>query len=268
MTSPNGPVFLGARRLDLDTGEQLPSRFAELYADVVTAVDRFRRGDDSPEQAAARLAQLRCLDESGVEWTVGASTLSWYARRPGGEWAPSSAPVQAVQRSLPSADGLDIDDIDDDVLARIEEAGPTGEAAGAELEGSGRSDAEVLDRLTDHLAALDDAEDHSESWEGEFSLGTPAAARSSADFSHPDPHGDTELLLSAPSPVRGPADLGGPSSDGIGGASVDLRELDLDEDLLALLDDPAGLTAPGDSHAGDSHAGDEDTSGPGYADAT
>jgi hypothetical protein len=305
-TPPDGPLFLGARRLEIDgAGERLPSRFAELYADAVTALDRYRRGEGTAEETAQRLASLRTIDEAGTEWTVGASSLEWYARRPGEPWAVTPAPVVTAQRSLPAGDAFDIDDLDDALLASLDPvaAAPAdpaavapGPAASAEelsdpvvMTPRGvpepANDALVLDKLADHTAALDATENHSESWDGEFSLEGLTGAPSSGDFSTSVP-GDDLLLTPPPGPVAGPADLGGPSGDGIGGASVELRDLDLDDDLLALLTDQGVVNdgsataaandgAGPDDHNGEAHDGDDDgddgegpsSDGTGYADA-
>jgi hypothetical protein len=115
-------AVLGTLRSELDDDAELP----ELFADVYTQVDDLRtavqQGSCARETAARTLAHLRIAAPDGTLWSVGAESLVWYRKLPGGSWSrmvpplgddhttyelaapPSSLPSETPPADEPAAD--------------------------------------------------------------------------------------------------------------------------------------------------------------------
>lgn len=74
----------------------LPSEFAgpealsedlkDFEVTVSQVVGAYQNGTVSPEVCADALSRMVISDHNGMEWTIGATTLRWYRRIPGGDW--------------------------------------------------------------------------------------------------------------------------------------------------------------------------------------
>jgi hypothetical protein len=107
-------VFLGTLRSEVDDPDELAQPF-QLVAMVTEGVlSAYRRRDLTAEEAAQRLAVLRLRTAAGIEWTLGATSLRWYRRLPGGRWViavpprePDGVLIRSVDEALAALDALD-----------------------------------------------------------------------------------------------------------------------------------------------------------------
>jgi hypothetical protein len=91
--------LLGTLRseLDEDDGGGLHPSFEVLAGLVVTVRTAYTSFRITPEQAAELCATLRLEGRDGNEWTVGATTGSWYRRRNGETtWQKSALPLNVI----------------------------------------------------------------------------------------------------------------------------------------------------------------------------
>lgn len=89
-------TFLGTLRSELDVEGVLPAQFVALYATFESALGAYQRNELTKIALAEHLRALRCRDSSGVEWTLGASSLQWYRRGESGAWQPATPPSVGV----------------------------------------------------------------------------------------------------------------------------------------------------------------------------
>lgn len=98
-TDESADSLLGTLRSELDEDEDggLHPSFEVLAGLVVTVRTAYTSFRLSPEQAAMICADLRILGRDGYEWTVGATTGSWYKRRTGETvWQKSPLPINVL----------------------------------------------------------------------------------------------------------------------------------------------------------------------------
>ena len=96
VTVPDGDAFFGTLRSEFDEEETLPrvlNELREAYTDIRT---RYDIGEISKTDLAEALSGLRCRSALGVEWTMGASTGSWYRRISGTSWLAALPPTLVV----------------------------------------------------------------------------------------------------------------------------------------------------------------------------
>lgn len=92
---PAPAVFLGALASEVNEPDVLDPAFAaiaDMTERIVTAV---RAGALAEVPAAEHLQVLRLQDSSGVQWAVGATSLRWYRKVPGGVWKLAVPPQSA-----------------------------------------------------------------------------------------------------------------------------------------------------------------------------
>ena len=89
------PVFLGSLLSVLDATGDLPPAFQELRRRFDQAKSHFDAGDLSAERYAKLLSALRCFDQEGRSWTIGASSGLWY-RMMDDVWVQSPPPYQSA----------------------------------------------------------------------------------------------------------------------------------------------------------------------------
>ena len=115
-------LFLGS--LALTGPGVMQPEFSSLYdaaSELLAAWDASKLPAD---EFARRLSLLRVVDDTGVEWTVGASSLSWYQRLGEGDWFPCAPPDVSVAASRSAPDVLS----DLASIPRPLDAPPTGAA--------------------------------------------------------------------------------------------------------------------------------------------
>lgn len=83
----------GTLSFDEDSDEvALAPEFEALSASFWSTRSAYVSGSISHELAASRFRELRLRDSAGSEWTIGATSSSWYIRTPGSAWQKSDAP--------------------------------------------------------------------------------------------------------------------------------------------------------------------------------
>lgn len=94
--------YLGTLRSEFDEPETVPTGFAQLQNNIAIICKAFIEGKVNERQAAELLVIQRCSDLNSGEWTVGATSGSWY-RRQGIDtpWMQVPSPSQAVGNPLP-----------------------------------------------------------------------------------------------------------------------------------------------------------------------
>jgi len=105
----NNSSYLGTLRSEFDEPETIPTGFTQLQNNIAIICKAFLEGKVNERQAAELLVIQRCSDLNGGEWTVGATSGSWY-RRQGIDtpWMEVPSPSQAVGNPLPGAWQRDI----------------------------------------------------------------------------------------------------------------------------------------------------------------
>lgn len=91
-----GAVFLGSLASEMDEPAEIPPAFARVAVVAEGLLSAYRRSALTDEQTAERLALLRVAGLPGIEWTLGATSLSWHRRFFGGTWhraVPSGSDV-------------------------------------------------------------------------------------------------------------------------------------------------------------------------------
>lgn len=78
--------------LDADSG-RLPPIFVDLLSRYLALRQQVRQGRTDRWQAARLFSGLRAIDTEGYEWTLGASSGSWYRRAVGGDWLAAPPPM-------------------------------------------------------------------------------------------------------------------------------------------------------------------------------
>lgn len=102
MSEYDSGIFSGTLKSKYDEVEQLAPGFAKFSALAADTVSNYMKKNISSKKAALRLNILRCLDATGVEWTIGASTGAWYKRAYGSnKWEVSSPPTPKTGDALP-----------------------------------------------------------------------------------------------------------------------------------------------------------------------
>lgn len=103
-TRANNSSYLGTLRSEFDEPETIPTGFTQLQNNISIICKAFLEGKLNERQAAELLVIQRCSDLNGGEWTVGATSGSWY-RRQGVDtpWMGVPSPSQAVGNPLPGA---------------------------------------------------------------------------------------------------------------------------------------------------------------------
>lgn len=97
-------AFLGTLRSEFDEPEALPRGFNQLQENVAALLEAYEDGRLTKRELAERLARQRAVDHDGGEWTVGATTRSWYRRQgPLDMWMQVPAPSQAIGEPRPGA---------------------------------------------------------------------------------------------------------------------------------------------------------------------
>lgn len=79
-----------------DDVASLSPDFEALSAAFWATRSSYISGGMPHELAALRFQALRLLDSSGTEWTLGATSSSWYTRAPGCPWSRSGVPPIAA----------------------------------------------------------------------------------------------------------------------------------------------------------------------------
>mgnify|MGYP006158192475 FL=1 len=64
----------------------LSEDFKDFEATVSQLVTAYQYGVIEPAAAAAALSEMIVIDHNGMQWTLGATTMRWYRRIPGGDW--------------------------------------------------------------------------------------------------------------------------------------------------------------------------------------
>jgi hypothetical protein len=100
--------FLGGLRSEFDEGYVLPPVFTSLLAVADNIRTRYIKYEIDVEQAANLFKELIVKDTNGYEWTIGASTGSWYRRQINEKkWLSSSPPIGVEPDNVDiSFDGL------------------------------------------------------------------------------------------------------------------------------------------------------------------
>lgn len=93
-------MFLGSLRSELDLDDEVAPNFAKLRDAMRAGLSLYRVGRLTKRELAERLSALVAEDGRGAEWTVGATTGSWY-RRVGARWMSSAAPAPSIGDALP-----------------------------------------------------------------------------------------------------------------------------------------------------------------------
>lgn len=96
----------GTLRSQLDGVDDLPAGFGDLVDAVDEAVALYKHGDIDAQGLGLRLAELQVCDVQGQEWTLGATTRSWYRLEgvdPQGhkQWAAAGAPTAPMDGTIP-----------------------------------------------------------------------------------------------------------------------------------------------------------------------
>lgn len=98
------PVFLGSLLSVLDATGELPSALEELRARFDRVKAHYDSGELTPDRFAGMISTLRCYDEAGNAWTIGATSGLWYRLTDDG-WLQSPPPYSRPEASV-SAAGL------------------------------------------------------------------------------------------------------------------------------------------------------------------
>jgi hypothetical protein len=94
MNDTFSPATFGALPSEFDTPERVAASFSTVLSAVSDLVYAYQTGKVTSEAAGRVLSDVLITDDSNIEWTVGASTLRWYRRLPGGAWRVASPPEQ------------------------------------------------------------------------------------------------------------------------------------------------------------------------------
>jgi hypothetical protein len=86
--------FLGTLRSELDEESQLDGAFAEIYARFVSLRDAYLSGRIDARAFGEQIRDLRVLDDEGMHWTLGATTMRWYVHNPhnAAQWIVAAGP--------------------------------------------------------------------------------------------------------------------------------------------------------------------------------
>lgn len=79
----------------------MPDGFDRWQSAFDDALGRYADGSVSRTAALKRLQALVCVDVTGVEWTLGATTRQWYSRMPGQDWTPGLFPGDPTTDVVP-----------------------------------------------------------------------------------------------------------------------------------------------------------------------
>jgi len=89
-----GSFFLGGLKSEFDEGYSLSVEFNSLIAAADNIRDKYVKFEIDAEIAAELFAKLKIKDTNGNDWTIGASSGSWYKRFPNEkQWISSNPPV-------------------------------------------------------------------------------------------------------------------------------------------------------------------------------
>ena len=66
--------------------EELSEDLKDFEVTVSQIVSAYQSGIVSADACAGALSRMVISDHNGMEWTIGATTLRWYRRIPGGDW--------------------------------------------------------------------------------------------------------------------------------------------------------------------------------------
>lgn len=119
---PAGPsdVFFGTLRSEFDTPDELPEPFKVAFDAFDRLVNDYRAGNVSADIAAGALSRMILVDHNGMEWTVGATTLRWHRRLPGGAWR-SAIPPQHMESEQMSEEARALSVRVDQILRSVHE---------------------------------------------------------------------------------------------------------------------------------------------------
>lgn len=94
MTEDSNSFFLGGLKSEFDEGYSLSGIFSSLVAAADNIRNKYVKYEIESDVAAELFAKLKITDINGNEWTIGASSGSWY-RRYGNEkkWISSNPPI-------------------------------------------------------------------------------------------------------------------------------------------------------------------------------
>jgi len=128
LTEDNGSFFLGGLKSEFDEGYSLSGVFNSLLAAADNIRNKYVKFEIDAEVAAELFAKLKIKDTNGNEWTIGASSGSWYRRFTNEkQWVSSNPPVGVeseemfnidfdsivhtqVSNNMPRSSGLKIED--------------------------------------------------------------------------------------------------------------------------------------------------------------
>lgn len=90
--------FFGTLASELTEEVPLTGAFAELHARFEQLRDAYLAGRIDQTTFGRYLMDLRVLDQSGILWTIGASSGRWYRRAPqdGRTWSPTHVPTNVT----------------------------------------------------------------------------------------------------------------------------------------------------------------------------
>ena len=83
--SDNSFMF-GVLPSEFSSPETLSKDFKDFEATVSQLVTAYQYGVIEPAATAAALSEMIVIDHNGMQWTLGATTMRWYRRIPGGDW--------------------------------------------------------------------------------------------------------------------------------------------------------------------------------------
>lgn len=104
MDSPG--LFLGALASEINEPDELAPAFSILMGVTENVLRSYRRGELEENVAAEYLRALCLVDENGLVWRVGASSLRWYRRQDDSTWwfgFPPTEDHDSHQTSLQAA---------------------------------------------------------------------------------------------------------------------------------------------------------------------
>lgn len=97
--------FLGTLSILEGDAPTLGEGFSEVYARFVSLREAYLAGHIDAHSFGTQIRNLRVLDEDGIYWTLGATTMRWYAFNPHNATQWIASPLTAQRGDVVDADG-------------------------------------------------------------------------------------------------------------------------------------------------------------------